>query len=92
MSSASVGTLPLLVPLVAPGARLEGGRVVLTGAGGGTYDLGDQTRRRVVLVADVVDYCRLAARRLPAAELEAVIEGDEQAAAHLLAAAQLFAI
>jgi uncharacterized protein (TIGR03083 family) len=92
MSSFSVGSLPLLVPVVAPDAPFEGGRVVLTGTGGGTYDLGDRSRRQFVLVADVVDYCRLAARRLPAGELDAAIEGDEQAAAHLLGAAQLFAI
>jgi uncharacterized protein (TIGR03083 family) len=92
MSAFSVGTLAELVPLVAPEAPLAGGRVVLTGDGGGTYDLGDPSRRQVTLVADVVGYCRLVAGRLDPGELAAAVEGDQRAADHLLAAAQLFAV
>ena len=90
MSMFSVGTLPLLVPAeVVKGPA----RIVLTGHGGGTFDLdGPGAERAVTLVADVVDYCRTAARRIDIDELPAVIEGDRDHAHALLTAARVLAV
>jgi uncharacterized protein (TIGR03083 family) len=90
MSMFSVATLALLVP-----AELVKGpaRIVLTGPGGGTFDLaGPGDARAVTLVADVVDYCRAAARRIDIDELPAVIEGDREYAHALLTAARVLAV
>ncbi len=90
MSMFSVATLPLLVP-----AELVKGpaRIVLTGPGGGTFDLdGPGDDRAVTLVADVVDYCRTAARRIDIEQLPAVIEGDRDHAHALLTAARVLAV
>jgi hypothetical protein len=43
-------------------------------------------------VVDVVDYCRLAAKRVSLESLEATIEGDEAMATDLLAASQVFSV
>jgi uncharacterized protein (TIGR03083 family) len=97
MSGFSVGSLEQVAPLVAPDVDLGSTRVVLTGAGGGTFDLGRRAAgplaaRDLTLVVDVVDYCRLAARRIEPAELEASREGDPRIAHALLAAARVFAV
>ena len=90
MSVFSVATLPLLVPV----ELVKGpARIVLTGPGGGTFDLeGPGDDRSVTLVADVVDYCRAAARRIDIDDLEAVIEGDRDHARALLTAARVLAV
>ena len=90
MSMFSIGTLPLLVP-----AELVKGpaRIVLTGPGGGTFDLdGPGSERTVTLVADIVDYCRTAARRIDIDAMPAVIEGDRDQAEALLTAARVLAV
>jgi hypothetical protein len=92
MSQLSVTTLPLLAPVVAPDVVFKGARVVLTGEGGGTYDLGDPGERQVVLVADVIDYCHVVARRADPASLASMAEGDPRTADQLLAAARFFAL
>jgi uncharacterized protein (TIGR03083 family) len=95
MSSFSVASLPLLVPVVEPLVSVGAARMVLTGPGGGTFDLagtnGDSSRR-VTIATDIVDYCRLVARRIAPDQLEATIEGDDQLAGALLAAARVFAM
>ena len=71
-------------------------RFILTGASGGCYtvplhpgaDLGEPD---VTVVTDVVDLCRLAARRLSPEELGATIEGDRQLADLVLAGLDAFA-
>jgi hypothetical protein len=70
-------------------------RVVLTGAGGGTWDqaldLGAPPGHAdATLVVDVVDYCRLAARRVTPSQLVAVIEGDHELARRVLVGAGVF--
>ena len=81
-------------PAARPGGAREGpARIVLTGPGGGTFDLdGPGAERTVTLVADVVDYCRTAARRIDIDELPAVIEGDRDQAHALLTAARVLAV
>jgi uncharacterized protein (TIGR03083 family) len=95
MSAFSVASLPLLVPIVEPLVPVGPSRVVLTGAGGGTFDLPGahgETGRQVTLVSDIVDDCRVGARGVAPDGLEATIEGDGQRADALLAAARVFAM
>lgn len=92
MSSFSVRGLPFLVQLRFPGAQVVPVRVVLTGAGGGTFDIGGDGDRVALLAADVVDYCRVVARRLAPNRLDAVREGDRRVLETLLDAASLFAV
>jgi uncharacterized protein (TIGR03083 family) len=75
--------------------------LVLTGAGGGTWDVaighpaGDQEaagRESLAIVADAVGFCRLAANRVTPAELGPHITGDEGRAVSVLAAATTLAL
>ncbi|MGD9701327.1 MAG: maleylpyruvate isomerase family mycothiol-dependent enzyme [Acidimicrobiia bacterium] len=95
MSSFSVASLPLLVSVVAPDVPVRPARVVLTGAGGGTFDLpagSSPEQRQLTIVTDLVDYCRLVARRIDPDELDATVEGDGELAGALFAAARVFAM
>jgi uncharacterized protein (TIGR03083 family) len=72
-------------------------RLVLTGPGGGTWDVvigGDAPEPVAIgIVTDVVDFCRLAANRLDPADLDMqVITGDRGRAAGVLAAASALAL
>jgi Mycothiol maleylpyruvate isomerase N-terminal domain len=76
-----------------PGATV---RFVLTGPAGGCYDvpLGSSKATRMpasTIVADVVDVCRVAARRLAARNLPAAIEGDDMLAWRVVATLDAFA-
>lgn len=71
-------------------------RFVLTGPSGGTYlvplAFGETAGEPdFTIVADTVDICLVAARRLQPGELRAVIEGDHELAAMALAAMDAFA-
>jgi uncharacterized protein (TIGR03083 family) len=92
MSSFSVNSLPLALPLVAPEQSMLPTRVVLTGAGGGTFDIGGDGTRVALVVADVVDYCRMVARRIDPADLDSTLEGDTHLAHALLNAGRVFAV
>ena len=97
MSSTSVQGLPLLLalqvpPIGEPPAVLTPTRVVLTGPGGGTFELGGPGPQANLLVVDVVDYCRLVSRRLEPGELVSTREGDERLLTSLLMAAQAIAM
>jgi uncharacterized protein (TIGR03083 family) len=94
MSTFSVNSLPLVLPVVAPTTPMAPARVVLTGRGGGTFDLArDRGHARcVTVVVDVVDYCRLAARRIAVEDLAATVDGDRELADGLFAAARVFAV
>ena len=95
MSSTSVGGLPILLALT-DGPPLASTRVVLTGPGGGTFDLAGNVdgppAAANLLVADVVDYCRVAARRLDPESLAGTRYGDQVLLAALLLAAQAVAV
>ena len=71
-------------------------RLVLTGAGGGTWDvaIGQEAagRESLAIVADAVGFCRLAANRVTPAELGSHITGDEGRAVSVLAAATTLAL
>jgi uncharacterized protein (TIGR03083 family) len=70
--------------------------LVLTGAGGGTWDvaIGQEAagRESLAIVADAVGFCRLAANRVTPAELGPHITGDEGRAVSVLAAATTLAL
>jgi uncharacterized protein (TIGR03083 family) len=92
MSSFSVTTLPFLLPMVAPEREMRPTRVVLTGAGGGTFDIGGDGDREALLATDVTDYCRVVARRIEPHDLRATIEGERELVEALLDASRLFAV
>jgi uncharacterized protein (TIGR03083 family) len=91
MSSTSVQNLDLVIALAFPEAPTGATRVVLTGPGGGTFDIGPAGERVTTAVVDVVDYCRMTARRLSVDDLSADITGDRSVAGALWDAAQVFA-
>jgi uncharacterized protein (TIGR03083 family) len=74
-------------------------RFVLTGDAGGCHTVALEpgapaaadAHADVTIVADVIDVCRVAARRLRPEELAAVIEGDRELARAVLARADAFA-
>jgi uncharacterized protein (TIGR03083 family) len=71
--------------------------LVLTGAGGGTWDVAmagvrQADDRQVNIVTDVVGFCRLVARRVGPADLELHVSGDRDQAARVLAAAATLAL
>jgi len=87
-----------LLPVAVAGAGLPGPRrlhLVLTGPGGGTWDL-DMTdpadAGEVSIVADAVGFCRLVADRTTPAELDPYITGDHGQAAGVLTAVATLAL
>lgn len=92
MSSLSVQTLLPATQVTAPHQADRTARLVLTGPGGGTWALGDGVAGPdVVVVADVVDYCRMIARRIDPEALVADISGDRALALDLFRAGRLLA-
>jgi uncharacterized protein (TIGR03083 family) len=88
-----------MLPFGAMLAGLQGPinlRLVLTGAGGGTWDVvigGDEPGPATIgIVTDVVAFCRLAANRLDPADLDMDVTGDQGRAAGVLAAASALAL
>jgi uncharacterized protein (TIGR03083 family) len=71
-------------------------RLVLTGPGGGTWDIaigGDAPEAAsVAIVTDVVGFCRLAANRATPADLDLHVTGDQDQAAGVLAATSALAL
>jgi uncharacterized protein (TIGR03083 family) len=88
-----------LLPFAAAAAGLQQAtrlRLVLTGTGGGTWDVeigeGQPDPANVGIVADAVEFCRLIANRVVPEDLELHITGDEGRAARVLAAASVLAL
>ena len=95
MSRIAVPSIPLGLAMAGAPAPGRTARIVLTGQGGGTWDqaLGWGETAGVpdaTVVLDVVDYCRLAARRLEPAAIAVSVEGDEVLARQILAGAGVF--
>ena len=70
-------------------------RLVLTGPGGGTWDVtmgSAPAAATVAIVADAVGFCRLAANRLTPDDLDVNVTGDPVRAAAVLAAATTLAL
>ena len=80
--------------------NIDGGqhtaRIVLTGRGGGVWNqplqLGlEAGEPSVTIVADAVEFCRLAAQRIAPADLDAEIDGPMDLAITVLRGASVFA-
>ena len=96
MSDLAVNALPLGLLMTGRSGANRTARIVLTGPGGGTWRqalaIGETPGEPdVVVVADVVDFCRLAARRMPADDLVCHVEGDQALAADILVGVAVFA-
>src|SRR5690606_20502739 len=87
MADLSMRLLRWGLPYVAPGQVDRPARIVLTGRGGGVWRIGPPAAApEVRLVADVVQWCRMAARRASAADVAAGAVGDGGLAVDLLRA------
>ena len=96
MTNAAVGAIPLGMLLGNIDVGRHTARIVLTGRGGGVWNqplqLGlDATEPAVTIVADAVEFCRLAAQRIAPADLEAEIDGPMDLALNVLRGASVFA-
>lgn len=97
MSDTALRALPLGLAITGGAASGRTAKVVLTGPGGGTWlqpmMVGELPAEEpdVLIVADVVDYCRLAAQRLSPVDLECYVEGDNELAEAVLVGAAVFA-
>lgn len=96
MSSRLMAALPFALALRGTTRPAQTARIVLTGPAGGCYDVPLDPAQPsgepdVTIVADTVDVCLVAARRLPPAELDAHVEGDADLARLVLAATDAFA-
>ena len=99
-------TLRMMADLAArllPGVAAQAGvhetadiHLVLTGPGGGTWDVAVGDRQpdpaAVTIVTDTVGFCRLAGNRVTPAELDLYVTGDAELAADVLAAATKLAL
>lgn len=97
MSTTSVQSLPLVLGFLGVTPEPTHVRIVLTGSGGGAFSLalGGATTEAPVgttIVVDVVDYCRMAARRLERSAMHGQVHGDGRLAERLFDAAQALAI
>ena len=98
MANLSMRTLPfaLLVSDRAHPGKVA--RVVLTGSGGGEWQLSmggqaapEGARPDVTLTTNIVDWCLVAGERLEPGELAYTVDGDVDLAADLVAVAPTFA-
>jgi uncharacterized protein (TIGR03083 family) len=95
MSSLVVRSTPLGLALAGRDRHDRTVRVVLTGAGGGTWVIGYGTNPPVepdtMFLADAVEFCRMAAQRLSIDALAIDVEGDRSFADDVCVGAQVFA-
>lgn len=96
MSSSLMDVLPVALSVRGDARPNRTARVVLTGDGGASFDRPMATDTEagfpdVVLVADVTEFCRLAARRIEPRDLAITVEGDRELADLVLQAAGAFA-
>jgi uncharacterized protein (TIGR03083 family) len=98
MSTALVDALPIAMAVSGHADVTARVRLVTTGPGGGSHDLvlGDATdgpaTPAATVIVDVVDLCRLAARRSTLSQLDLRIDGDRAVADALLASVSAFAM
>jgi uncharacterized protein (TIGR03083 family) len=96
MSDVAARSLPTGMTLSGTARPGRSAKVVLLGGGGGTWTvplaLGETAGEpAVTVVADVVDFCRVAATRLDPASLDHDVEGDPELAREVLRAVAIFA-
>jgi uncharacterized protein (TIGR03083 family) len=96
MSDVASRSLPTGMTIFGRPRPGQSARVVLLGPGGGTWTVPlaldeDGGPTAVTVVADVVDFCRVAAMRLAPEDLEHDVEGDPELAGDVLRAVAIFA-
>jgi uncharacterized protein (TIGR03083 family) len=96
MSGVAVAAIPLGMLLGSIDSGPHTARIVLTGRGGGVWNqplqLGAEPGEpSVTIVADAVEFCRLAAQRIAPADLSAEVEGSMDLAIDVLRGASVFA-
>jgi uncharacterized protein (TIGR03083 family) len=96
MTPVAARSLPTGMTLAGVARPGRTARLVLVGPGGGTWTvplaLGEEAGEpEITVIADAVDFCRLAATRLDPGELEHEVEGDPHLAHDLLVGARVFA-
>jgi uncharacterized protein (TIGR03083 family) len=96
MSTLAVNALPLGLAMSGIDDTGRTVRILLTGAGGGEWLQALTLEAEpgppdATLVADVVDFCRLAAQRLTPDDLPHTAEGDREVVRDVLVGAQVFA-
>jgi uncharacterized protein (TIGR03083 family) len=96
MTKVAVASIPLGMLLAGVEARPTAARIVLTGRGGGVWNQplqfgGDPVEPSVTIVADAVEFCRMAAQRIAPTDLIAEIEGPNDLALEVLRGASVFA-
>jgi uncharacterized protein (TIGR03083 family) len=96
MTTTAVGAIPLGMLLRKIEAGQHTARLVLTGPGGGTWNqplqLGDEADEpSVTIVADALEFCRLAAQRIAPTDLAAGVDGSMDLAIAVLRGASVFA-
>jgi hypothetical protein len=96
LSAELMSALPLALAYRGTTAPGRSARFVLTGTPGGSYTVPlapdiPAAKPEVTIVTDPVELCRVAARRLDVAELDATIDGDRQLAELVLAGIGAFA-
>jgi hypothetical protein len=96
MTRAAVGAIPLGMLLGNIDTGAQTARIVLTGRGGGVWNqplqLGlEPGEPSVTIVADALEFCRLAAQRIEPADLDAEVEGPMDLAITVLRDASVFA-
>ena len=95
MTTVAAGSLPLAAARIGLSEPTQV-RLVLTGAGGGTWDValgaGPADAVAVRIVADAAAFCRLAANRVRPEELDVHLAGDVDRANRVLAAVSALAL
>ncbi len=91
------GILPFTMGYVGTPHPGRAARLVLTGAGGGTYvvstgaDTPPPGEEDALVVVDALSFCRIAGRHLDVDDLDLDIEGDETFARDMLSSARVLA-
>jgi hypothetical protein len=96
MTRTAVRAIPLGMLLGGIDAGPHTVRLVLTGSGGGVWNqplqLGAEAgESSVTIIADALEFCRLAAQRIAPADLDAEIDGPADLAISVLRGASVFA-
>jgi len=96
MTNVAVAAIPLGMLLAGLDARATAARIVLTGRGGGVWNQplrfgGEPVEPSVTIVADAVEFCRMAAQRIAPTDLTIVVEGPMDLAIEVLRGASVFA-
>jgi uncharacterized protein (TIGR03083 family) len=96
MTRTAVGAIPLGMLLGNIGVGPHTARIVLTGRGGGVWNQPLQLglaagEPEVTIVADALEFCRMAAQRVAPGDLDAEVEGPTDLALTVLRGASVFA-